>query len=264
MIEGTLHKLQAHFANPIEYSLCIGDKEISLNNLIGEKISLEFGIVILCIHCGRKTPKSYNQGYCFLCMRKLARCDICMVRPELCHYAKGTCREPSWGEAHCLQPHIVYLANTSGLKVGITRQKNLPYRWIDQGAVQALPIFKVWNRLDSGLIETRLAQTIPDKTNWRKMLKEEPSTLNLKDLSVALKELIIADCKDCKWEDLQDEVVSSLAYPILEYPTVIKSLNLDKNPLISDILIGIKGQYLLFKTGVLNIKNCKGYTIKFF
>jgi hypothetical protein len=65
------------------------------------------------------------------------------MKPETCHYHLGTCREPDWAQNHCFRPHIVYLANSSGVKVGITRKTQIPTRWLDQGASQALPIFEV-------------------------------------------------------------------------------------------------------------------------
>ena len=128
--------------NLVSYVLPLDGKLVNLNNLIGQKISLEHLGIIHCVACHRLINKSFQQGYCFPCTQKLAQCDLCIVKPERCHFHLGTCREPEWGETHCLQDHVIYLANSSGLKVGITRQKNIlnKSRWIDQGATQALPI----------------------------------------------------------------------------------------------------------------------------
>lgn len=153
--------------------------DIKFNDFIGKSIKIEFLGEINCVSCGAKTKKSYSQGHCFMCMRRLPECDICIVKPELCHYAEGTCRDSSWGEENCLKTHIVYLSNTGNMKVGITKIKNVPSRWIDQGAAYALPIFAVENRLLSGLVEVAIKENIADKTNWRKMLQGEPENLDL-------------------------------------------------------------------------------------
>ena len=147
------------------YSLPIGREAIEMNSLIGKPIKLAFIGDIYCSNCGNRTSKSFSQGYCFPCARSLARCDMCIMKPETCHYHLGTCREPEWGLSNCFSPHIVYLANSSGPKVGITRASNMPGRWIDQGAISALPILKVNSRIDSGQIESALKPFIADKTN---------------------------------------------------------------------------------------------------
>ncbi|NBP93900.1 MAG: DUF2797 domain-containing protein [Gammaproteobacteria bacterium] len=135
---------------------------------------------ISCIACGRNTNKSFNQGHCYPCFKRLASCDQCILKPELCHFHEGTCREPEWGKAQCFGPHVVYLANSSGLKVGITRASQIPTRWIDQGASQALPIFEVADRRTAGLIEAQMRSFVSDRTDWRKMLKGAPPPLCLK------------------------------------------------------------------------------------
>ncbi|MGD8525181.1 MAG: DUF2797 domain-containing protein, partial [Thioalkalispiraceae bacterium] len=153
---GNINKMLTSLESPVEYQLPIGEQRVSMNKLLGSSISLRYEGEINCIACGRKTSKSFNQGYCYPCFKSLARCDTCIIKPELCHYFKGTCREPEWGEQHCMQDHFVYLANSSGIKVGITRGSQVPTRWMDQGASQALPIFRVKNRLISGQLEVIL------------------------------------------------------------------------------------------------------------
>ena len=140
---GSLRKMRAVLSDPVDYFLVLDETEVPLNEILGCNIKLEFHGLIHCIYCGRKTSKSFNQGYCFPCFRKLARCDLCIVSPEKCHYHEGTCREPKWGQENCMTEHVVYLSITSGLKVGITRSTQVPTRWIDQGATQAQPIFIV-------------------------------------------------------------------------------------------------------------------------
>ncbi|MFZ9035476.1 MAG: DUF2797 domain-containing protein [Francisellaceae bacterium] len=259
----SLHKMQTTLSddNTALYYL----EDVCLNDYLGQMIRIDYHHEIYCIACGRKTTKSFNQGYCFPCMRTLAECDSCIIKPELCHYAQGSCREPEWGQRHCLKDHYVYLANTGNVKVGITRLKNTPMRWIDQGASQALPILKVEQRLLSGLIEVALKSHISDKTNWRTMLKAPAPMLDL----IAVKERlmpeiheIIAELKTKYGADsvmAVDADVLDIAYPVLQYPTKIASLNLDKTPLVEGRLMGIKGQYLMLDCGVINIRKFAGY-----
>ena len=239
--------------------------DIYLNNLIGQNLKIEFHNEINCVACGVVTKKSFSQGYCFPCMRKLPECDMCILKPEKCHYAEGTCRDPSWGETHCMKTHIVYLSNTGNTKVGITRLKNVPSRWVDQGATQALPIFAVENRLISGLVETAIKNHVADKTNWRKMLQGVAEPMDL----CALRDSLIADSQDelntireKYGENALEQVdgdILEIKFPVTQYPTKIKSFNLDKDPIVEGQLMGIKGQYLIFDTGVINIRKFGGY-----
>jgi hypothetical protein len=169
-----------------------------------------------------------------------------------------------------MQPHIVYLANSSGIKVGITRQSQIPTRWIDQGAVQGLPIFRVPSRHVSGLIEVILARHISDKTSWQQMLKNQVSPIDLpaeRDRLWALcrTELdeITARFGERSIEFLRDRQSVDIRYPVDCYPLKVASFNLDKNPEVSGILHGIKGQYLMLDTGVINIRKFTGYEVEF-
>lgn len=236
-----------------------------LNPLLGQTLSLNFSGDIHCIHCERKTSRSFNQGYCYPCFKKLAQCDTCMVRPETCHHQQGTCREPDWATRHCFQPHLIYLANTTGLKVGITRETNMPTRWMDQGAVAALPLFRVTNRLDSGRIETMLAQSIKDKTAWQAMLKNQLVELDLQEQAQQVVEEYktrLAALPNLVYQHL-DVPVKTFSYPVLSYPAKVKSLNPEKQPHIEGQLLGIKGQYLLLDTGVINLRKYAGYVAEF-
>jgi hypothetical protein len=180
------------------------------------------------------------------------------MKPETCHHHLGTCREPEWGLANCFSPHIVYLANSSGIKVGITRKTNTPGRWIDQGAVCALPILEVKTRLDSGKIEMALKSYVADKTNWRTMLKNEVKDIDLVAAKNSLLAKIPSLVNELQARDLKGETIN-IRYPVLKYPTKIVSLNFDKTPLISGVLQGIKGQYLLLDGGVLNLRKFSSY-----
>ncbi len=241
-----------------QYMFNFDDTELDIGALVGKPIELAFSQQIRCASCGRMTSKSYSQGYCWPCANSLARCDLCIMRPETCHYHKGTCREPEWGESYCFSAHIVYIANTSETKVGITRKTNTPGRWIDQGAISALPILEVETRLDSGRIEKALKSFVSDKTNWRKMLTNEVAPVELASTKKTLLERIPVLINELSAKPLSDDVVN-IDYPVIKYPAKIVSLNFDKTPVISGILNGIKGQYLLLDCGVLNIRKFSSY-----
>jgi hypothetical protein len=273
---GAVEKLTATLDenNLVHYQLPLAgigeqsDKQsIALNPLIGKSITLKFSGAIACKHCGKKTKKSYAQGFCYPCMAKLAQCDLCIMKPETCHFHLGTCKEPEWGQKHCMVDHYVYLANSSGLKVGITRHTQLPTRWIDQGACQALPIFKVRTRLQSGLVETALAEFISDKTNWRAMLKGSPEPIDLKARAIELMPKIAEKLASLRLEfgddaiTALDEDVQEINYPVSEYLTKISSFNFDKTDEVSGVLLGIKGQYLIFDKGVINMRKFSSYQI---
>ncbi|RXJ71599.1 hypothetical protein CS022_20565 [Veronia nyctiphanis] len=267
MITGTLSKMRSSLEGAVQYRLPVGKEEILLNDLIGKSLTLTHTGNIYCDACGKKTKKSYSQGHCFPCMKKLARCDMCIMKPETCHFAEGTCREPEWGQQFCMTDHIVYLSNTSGLKVGITRASQIPTRWIDQGATQALPIMKVKTRHISGLVEIALGNWVADKTNWRAMLKGDNDNIDLHAEAARLIPMvkeqlasITAEFGDDAIEDIQQEVVE-ISYPVEQHPTKISSHNFDKNPVVSGVLQGIKGQYLFFDTGVINIRKFTSYEV---
>jgi len=266
--EGNILKLKSRLMGPVEYGLPIGNLVVPLNPLIGKYVSLQYSGLINCVSCGRKTNKSFAQGHCFPCMRSLPECDTCILRPETCHFAAGTCRDEQWGQAHCMQDHIVYLANSSAAKVGITRGTQVPTRWIDQGASQALPIFRVSTRLLSGKLEHILRQQVSDRTDWRKMLKGEPEKIDLRALRDQLLEALKAPVAALLTEEVDGTIepltadLVDIAYPVQEYPEKVSSLNFDKTPEIHGRLLGIKGQYLILDKGVLNIRKFGGYNIK--
>ncbi|SFC15050.1 Protein of unknown function [Marinospirillum celere] len=269
-VQGRLRKMLTQHQQEVSYQLRLThpsepETQVPLNPLLGQQLSLEFSGDIHCIHCDRKTSKSFSQGYCYPCFKKLAQCDTCIIKPETCHYHQGTCREPAWGEAHCFQPHSVYLANTSGLKVGITRQSQMPTRWMDQGAVAALPLLEVKDRLTSGQVEILLAQRLKDKTAWQAMLKNQVPEVDL--LAEATH---VLDAYQEELANFPPAAVQRLTgeplifkYPVLQYPSKIKSLNPEKTPQIEGQLLGIKGQYLLLDTGVINLRKFAGYVVAF-
>ena len=252
----------------VQYDLVLDQQLLPLNDLIGKKISIEYQGDIQCCHCGRKSKKSFGQGYCYPCFSKLAQCDSCMMSPEKCHFHLGTCREPEWAKQVCFNEHIVYLANSSGMKVGITRATQVPVRWLDQGATQALPIAKVATRKQSGLIEDCLRQDIADKTNWRAMLKGNAEAVDLAaerdrlfDLFSPQLNSIIANENPGDIELLYDSDPYAFEFPVQQFPVKISSFNLDKNPLVEGRLMGIKGQYLILDSGVINIRKFTSYAV---
>ncbi len=265
---GPLRKMKTQLADPVRYQLVLGEQLIPLNDLLDKSITLKHTGRIFCTHCSRPIKKTYSQGYCYPCFITLAECDRCIFKPETCHYHLGTCRESSWGEAFCFQPHIVYLANSSGLKVGITRHTQVPTRWIDQGAVQALPIFSVPSRYVSGLVEVVLARHISDKTNWRQLLKNHAKPLPLADIREQLLDLCQSELQaiaqrfgEHSLQRLADEAIVTIDFPIIQLPVKIKTHCLQKTPEISGVLQGIKGQYLLMDTGVINIRKYTGFEV---
>jgi len=267
--QGILRKMHSRLENPVKYQIPLGDMLVPLNDLVEKQIKLEYSGIIHCINCGRKSSKSFNQGYCFPCFQRLAQCDACIISPEKCHFDQGTCREPAWAEQNCMQDHIVYLANSSGLKVGITRATQVPTRWIDQGATQALAIIRVRNRLQSGILEVMFKQQVSDKTNWRAMLKGEAEPLKMEEEAA----LLLKEC-DSELNELKEHfgffaisVLNGIAsvginYPVVKYPEKVTSFNFDKHPVVEGTLLGIKGQYLIFDTGVINLRRFSGYDVK--
>lgn len=269
LASGIIRKMHTRLNSPVDYALPVGDTVVPMNELLEKKVRLVFSGQINCTHCGRTSNKSFNQGYCYRCFQTLAQCDSCIMQPEKCHYDAGTCREPSWGEKYCLQDHIIYLANSSGVKVGITRATQVPTRWIDQGAVQALAIMRVRTRLQSGSLEIMFKQYVADKTNWRDMLKGCDHQTDL----AAQRDRLFAQC-DKDISDMEERfgfhAISRLTqvdpvvikYPVIEYPVKISSLNFDKEPVVEGTLLGLKGQYLIFDNGVINMRRFGGYNIE--
>jgi len=264
---GILQKMSVENSRPVTYRLSLGEQQLRLNDYLGQQIELAFSGRIFCLACGRQTRKSFQQGYCYPCFRKLARCDLCILRPELCHHAAGTCRQPEWGQQHCMVEHIVYLANSSGVKVGITRATQIPTRWIDQGADSALGIFSVPSRLVSGQLEVALKAHVADRTDWRKMLKGVPPAVALGEIRNSLVANIEGSLQELKKQSairfLDAAQVTSIVYPVRTYPEKIRALNFDKLAIISGRLQGLKGQYCILDNGVINIRKFGGYEITF-
>lgn len=266
--QGALRKMSAQLDSPVSYAFCLDEQRLPVNPLLGQRLRIEFLGAIHCTHCGRKTKKSFSQGYCYPCFTKLAQCDSCIMSPERCHYAAGTCREPAWGEQFCMTEHIVYLANSSGVKVGITRASQVPTRWIDQGASQALPILRVATRQQSGLVEDLLRAEVTDRTNWRALLKGDAEAVDLPAVREQLLERFAEGIAGLQQrfglqaiQSMGDGAALEISYPVLAYPAKVASLDLDKTPLIEGTLQGIKGQYLILDSGVINLRKYTAYQV---
>lgn len=269
-MRGTVSKMQidsqayaANNAQPLRYWLPLSELRMDMSALIGRQLRIAASSGITCVGCGKTSNKSFNQGFCYRCLITLAACDTCIMKPETCHLAAGTCREPEWAERHCQVPHVVYLSNTTGVKVGITRETQIPTRWVDQGAIAALPIFRVANRRLSGLLEVAIAAHVADKTKWQALVKGEVQAVDLPMQWQALQNL----CGDAieaieaeypgQIERLAEPAVA-LHYPVQAFAEKAKTLKPEAEP-VEGRLQGIKGQYLLFDTGVLNVRKYTGH-----
>jgi hypothetical protein len=261
-IVGNLRKMESSREVVIQYYLSLGSQKMAMNELIGQGIQMEFLGKIHCMKCGRETKKSFAQGYCYPCFISAPETEECVLRPELCRAHEGVARDMEYAKTHCLIEQVVYLSITSGLKVGVTRSSQVPTRWIDQGALKAIELARTPNRYTAGLMEVALKQHIMDKTNWRKMLSgDDPGTVNLLEEKERLKAKVPAGLQSFLTEE---ETIVELNYPVERYPVKIRSLNFDKESLVSGILTGIKGQYLLFdQDRVINLRKFGGYMIRF-
>ena len=141
----------------------------------------------------QKIKKTYMQGYCYPCFIESPKTSECILKPELCRAHEGEARDMEWAKEHCLQNQYVYLSLTSNLKVGVTRYTQIPTRWIDQGAHEALIFAKTPNRYTAGVIEKILSQHISDRTYWRRMLLGEYPNLDLIDEKKKLSEINIGE-----------------------------------------------------------------------
>lgn len=269
-ISGVLRKMQTAWLSgqTVRYRLPVGEERLDLNESLGRHLKLEHTGKIYCLHCGEPTNKSFGQGYCYKHFMSLAQNDACIMSPEKCHYDAGTCREPAWGERNCMQTHYVYLSNASSLKVGITRGGQIPTRWIDQGATQALAIARVTTRQLAGFIEVIFKNHVADKTNWRNMLKGTAEQLDM----VAERERLLDLARNELNELIEQHGLTAIQllthgdvfefdYPVERYPEKVSSFNFDKTPTVEGKLVGIKGQYLILDTGVINIRRFGGYEV---
>ncbi|MFW6329076.1 MAG: DUF2797 domain-containing protein, partial [Alkalispirochaetaceae bacterium] len=254
-------KMRVELARPVSYTLPLGEQSVTMNDLIGREVGLNVTGEIRCIRCDRKTSKSFGQGFCYPCFRDAPENAECIVRPELCRGHLGEGRDPEWEQEHHNQPHAVYLALSSAVKVGVTRWTQIPTRWIDQGAAAALVVARTPYRRLAGEIEVASKELFTDRTNWQRMLKDE--RLEEADLAAERERLLDALPEHLRQYAFCDSEVQEIHYPVATPPEKVRSVNLDKEPITTGELAGIRGQYLIFRDQrVINIRRYSGYVIE--
>lgn len=230
---------------------------MDLMPFIGRRLTLRATGALSCVSCGKRVKKLFQQGFCYPCLMSAPEAAECIVHPELCRAHLGEGRDPEWERDHHFTAHVVYLSFTGDVKVGVTRATQVPTRWVDQGAVAALVIARVPYRQLAGLIEVDLKRVFADKTNWRAMLKEVRPDADA--LRAARAQAIGALRSDLQEHLLPEEQPIALSYPVLAYPPKVASVSFEKQPAVGGVLVGIKGQYLLWEDGrVVNIRNQSG------
>lgn len=245
-------------AGEVNYALHLGASIIPLTDRIGTPFTIRFTGARTCMSCGKRVKKFYGQGLCYPCLMNAPEASECIVRPELCRAHLGEGRDPAWEKEHHVAEHLVYLSQTGGIKVGVTRATQIPVRWIDQGAVLAVLIARTPYRQLAGAIEVDLKKILADKTDWRKMLQQVVPDRSA--LTAARDAAVIAVAPELKQYMLAAEEPQTLAYPMRETLPKITSVSFEKLPEITGTLLGIKGQYLLWKDGrVFNVRNHTGY-----
>ncbi|MBN2634622.1 MAG: DUF2797 domain-containing protein [Prolixibacteraceae bacterium] len=257
-LKGNILKMRSELADPVRYFLPVGNTEIPMNELIGKEISMKFSGQINCISCGKQTKTSFSQGFCYNCLQTAPEASESVIRPELSKSHFGMARNMEWAEKNDLIDHVVYLALSNEVKVGVTRIHQVPTRWIDQGAASAIQLAITPNRHIAGIIEVFLKKYYTDKTNWRTMLKEEKATEF--DLTKEKQKAMQLLPRELQKYAAENNEITTIRYPVTNYPKSIITIGFDKNPEVKGVLYGIKGQYLIFEHGqVLNVRKHNGY-----
>ena len=256
--EGVLTKMQTENGQPIQYYLVFESDFIHMNQLLDKRVKIDF-VGYQCLNC-KLNKKIYRQGFCYDCFFDIPQAADWIMRPELSKaHLDQEDRDLAYEKSVQLQPHIVYLANSSNVKVGVTRKTQVPTRWIDQGAHEAIEIVEVPNRYLAGITEVALKDHVGDKTNWRTMLKNEIKDEDLIEWRQKLKQYIPEEAQDYF---IQNNAETHLEFPVITYPTKVKSLNLTKTPTFEGTLKGIKGQYLIFEDNtVFNVRGSEGFVV---
>lgn len=265
-MEGNLRKMATELSDQVLYGLRLYDilepqDIVPLNEVVGKDISIEFLHEIHCVVTGKKIKKAFGEGMSYDAFMNSPQASPSIIRPELSRIHEGIAlRDFEWEMKNHMTPHTVYLAQTAGVKVGVTRNTQIPTRWMDQGAVKAIRLAETPYRQAAGLIEVSLKDHISDKTSWQKMLKNDIEERDLIELKEEMRALVPANLQ--QYLSNNDNIVN-LNYPVIAYPPKVTSLKLDKVPYLEKKLMGIKGQYLIFDDGsVLNIRSHSGYRVK--
>ncbi len=256
--QGVLTKMETEFSSPIAYYLVFENDFLNMNQLLGKTITIQF-VKYQCLNCGLDKP-IYRQGFCKSCFFEIPQAADWIMRPELstAHLDKED-RDLEYEKKVQLQPHIVYLANSSNVKVGVTRKSQVPTRWIDQGAHEAIEIVEVPNRYLAGITEVALKDHVSDKTNWRTMLKNDIVDEDLVVWRERLKPYIPDEAKDYF---IETNTETNMEFPVEKYPKKPNSLNLIKDQAYTGKLTGIKGQYLIFEDDtVFNVRANEGLVV---
>lgn len=257
--EGVLKKMLTEIGPPVQYYLEMKQGFINMNQALDREVEIKF-LKYECLNCHEDKP-IFRQGFCKSCFFEIPQAADWIMRPELsmAHLGKED-RDLEFEKKMQLQPHIVYLANSSSVKVGVTRKSQIPTRWIDQGAHEAIEIVEVPNRYLAGITEVALKEHVSDKTNWRKMVTNDIEDVDLVKEKKQLEPFIPGEVKEYYLENHSRE--TNIEFPVLQYPTKIHSLNLEKTPVFRGVLKGIKGQYLIFEDGtIFNVRGSEGYYI---
>lgn len=258
--QGTLRKMKSQLKESVQYWLNLDKEPIAaLNPAVGSDIQIDWTGNIFCVNCGKKTPKSYGQGFCYKCLMESPQAAPCIMRPELCEGHEGKGRDVQWEQDHHVQPHVVYLAQTSGVKVGVTRSTQIPTRWIDQGAWRTVVLANLPYRYLSGVMEVELKQFISDRTDWRKMLIDQRDESDLAEVRDTMIEFLPPHLTE--YVD-RESVLQELTYPVLAYPEKVGTIKLAETKTLRGKLTGIRGQYLyLDGDKVINLRKYSGYEV---
>lgn len=246
----------------VQYTWRTDEGALPLSGRIGTEFTVRFTGQRTCMLCGTRVKKFYGQGTCFPCLRNAAGASPCIIRPELCGAHRGEGRDPQWELEHHMQEHVVYLSFTGGVKVGVTRATQVPVRWIDQGALLAVPVARVPYRQLAGAIEVDLKRHFKDRTDWRRMLLLAEAEAHADALLAAREQALALVDPGLRAYMLEDEPLVRLAYPLRNVPPKLVAVQMDKLPEIRGKLQGVKGQYLVWSDGrVLNVRNHIGYHV---
>jgi len=262
MSRGIISKMRIDYERPVQYTFVVSDNLIPLNAYLNRTICLKWTGKVQCF-CGKTLSEFYRQNFCYQCFWNAPQASPSIFKPELCTADLGVEeRDFAWEQQFQIAPHYIYLANSSGLKVGITRKTQKITRWMDQGASQAILLAEAPNRRLSGLIEVELKKILSDKTQWRKMLSGVPMALDLKKEK---EKYLSAIPKDLQQYIIDDDSVTEISYPVIRYPFKIpnkNSLSFQKDSVVEGKLMGIKGQYLILDNDrVFNVRKHEGYII---
>ena len=257
---GTLSKMRVTPGEPVAYTLPLGDDVIAVNELLGAPLTLTFTGARYCRVCGERVERLFGEGYCYPHFLSDPSASPCIIRPELCEAHLGGGRDPAWEAAYHLRPHVVYLAHSGGMKVGVTGADHTRTRWIDQGAAAALRIAETPYRKLAGEIEVALKEHFSDRTVWQRMLAGAPVDPD-ELLRVRRDALAAIPAPLAPWA-LPDEPVTALVYPVSQHPAKPRSVDLGRDGSVTGRLVGVRGQYLLFEGGaVLNVRRHTGHHV---